>query len=148
MLSATVKEAVADVQQKTRQEESKAGVQRPDLVHLSMRLRPIEQIVARVAVVLPGAEQRRASNTTRHGCAGRSGMVDGATRSDGSVTGVGRCNGPERTVGGADGDRLRRYRRHLVGLSRYLRGNAPLLFNYGSAWRTGSGFRRPSPNRP
>jgi hypothetical protein len=43
----------------------------------------------------------------------------------------------ERDVVGADGDRLRRFRRHLVGLSRYLRGNAPWLFDYGRAWRAG-----------
>ena len=41
------------------------------------------------------------------------------------------------TASGADGERLHRFRRHLVGLRRYLRGNAQLLFNYGRTRREG-----------
>jgi len=41
------------------------------------------------------------------------------------------------TTSGADGERLQRFRRHLVGLRRYLHGNTQLLFNYGRTRRDG-----------
>jgi hypothetical protein len=42
------------------------------------------------------------------------------------------------TTSGAEGERLQRFQRHLVGLRRYLHGNTQLLFNYGPTRRGGT----------
>jgi hypothetical protein len=120
-----------------REAAARPPLQRLDWFHLSMRLRPSEQMVDRVAPLVPDAAQRRAlqDGAPRLRCQVWHGRWRHAVRR------LRHWSRPlrwaERAAGGADADRLRRFRRHLVGLSRYLRGNAPLLFNYGSAWRTG-----------
>ena len=43
-----------------REAAERPPTQRLDWFHLSMRLRPIEQMVDRVAALIPDAEQRRA----------------------------------------------------------------------------------------
>jgi hypothetical protein len=101
-----------------------------------MRLRPIEQMIARMAL-LPDTERRRAlqHDTSRlrwrlwHGR-----WRDAVRRTD-------ELSRPIRTAAdaasGTDRDRLRGFVRHLTGLRRYLRGNAHLLFHYARTRRSG-----------
>jgi hypothetical protein len=112
-----------------REATERSPRRRLDWFHLSMWLRPIEQMVDRVAVLLADTEQRHA---LQYGAPRlRWQLWHGRWRD--ALRRLRRWSRPlrgaERDVVGADGDRLRRFRRHLVGLSRYLRGNAPLLFN-------------------
>jgi hypothetical protein len=54
--------------------------QRLDWFHLSMRLRPIEQMVDRVAALIPMQSAVARSSTMRRGCAGSCGMGGGVMR--------------------------------------------------------------------
>lgn len=102
-----------------------------------MRLRPIEQMVDRVAALIPDREQRR---TLQHDTPrlrwqlwyGRGG--DAMRRAQQ----LSRLIRPlASAASGAAGERLHRFRRHLVRLRRYLRNNADLLFSYGRTRREG-----------
>lgn len=110
---------------------------RLDWFHISLRLRPIEQMLGRVTPLLPDAHQRRLFEREMprlrwqvwHG-RGRD-----AIRRAGRWSRVIRTLG--RTVSDAHRPRLQRFRRHLVGLRRYLRANVHLLFNNGETRRGG-----------
>jgi hypothetical protein len=120
-----------------REAADRPPTQRLDWFHISMRLRPIEQMVARVAALVPDQAQRRVlqQDTPRlrwqlwHG-RGRDAMR--------RTQQLSRLIRPlASAASGAAGERLHRFRRHLVGLRRYLRNNADLLFNYGRTRREG-----------
>ena len=126
-----------------REAAERHPTQRLDWFHLSMRLRPIEQMIDRVAALIPDAERRRAF---RHDAPRlRWQLWHGRWRD--AVRRTHQLSRPLRaaaTASGADGDRLRRFVRHLVGLRRYLRGNAHLLFHYAQTRRQGrQNFDRP-----
>ncbi|MDT5283606.1 MAG: hypothetical protein QOJ20_4801 [Mycobacterium sp.] len=120
-----------------REAAGRPPTQRLDWFHISMRLRPLEQMLGRVASLIPDQEQRRAlqSDTPRLRWQLWHGRGRDAMRRTEELSRLIRA--AASTASDADGERLQRFRRHLVGLRRYLRGNAHLLFNYGQMHREG-----------
>jgi hypothetical protein len=120
-----------------REAAGRPPTQRLDWFHISMRLRPIEQMVDRVAALVPDEEQRRALQHDTPRLRGQlwHGRGSDAMRRTEQLSRTIRA--VALTTTGADGERLQRFRRHLVGLRRYLYGNTPLLFNYGRTRREG-----------
>ena len=119
-----------------REAAERPPAQRLDWFHLSMRLRPIEQMIDRVAALIPDAERRRAFQHDAPRL--RWQLWHGRWRD--AVRRTHQLSRPIRAAAaasGADRDRLRRFVRHLVGLRRYLRGNADLLFHYAQTRRQG-----------
>ena len=102
-----------------------------------MRLRPIEQMINRVAALVPDAVRRRALQHDAPRL--RWQLWHGRWRD--AVRRTYQLSRPIRTAApaasGADRDRLRFFVRHLAGLRRYLRGNAHLLFHCAPTWRSG-----------
>ena len=111
--------------------------QRLDWFHLSMRLRPIEQMVDRVASLVPDEEHRRAlqHDAPRLRWQLWHGRWRDAVRRTHQLSRSIRTLAS--TASGADRDRLRRFGRHLAGLRRYLRSNSHLLFHYARTRRGG-----------
>jgi hypothetical protein len=120
-----------------------------DWFHISMRLRPIEQMANKVAVALDDDEPAMAALVRQRLPNVRHQMWNGQWRpaiARMKTIYQGTCEAAMR-VGEAAGEHMQRFRKHLRDLRDYLVNNQTSLTNYAHAHRNGLriSVRRPSP---
>jgi hypothetical protein len=110
-----------------------------DWFHLSMRLRPIEQMAAKVAGALEKDEPEMATFVAQRLPNIRHQMWNGEwypaiARMKRIYQGTA---GPTTRIGGAVGEHMQRFRKHIRDLRDYLVNNQASLTNYAYAYRNG-----------